>query len=219
MAVGRPSFFGCRGLGKDQHPDPGRIIGGAVNAVGLLLEVLLGGLPDVTERLGIPVEQREPGALDVDHDPVALAEGVGDIGELEGDFGHFSGHKGLGFFETIAEFPPDDVPADEPLVVAHPDVQGIVLGVRRVPGVDVDDFDHPVGVCPGRRDVKFCGDGPGDLHIFGERIAGVDQNVGPGGGKPLVLDKIIPVVLGIRLHGVGDRFGRVADIFVEIRSR
>jgi len=41
-----------------------------VNSVSLLPEILLGGLPDVAEALRIPVEKREPGALDVDHDPV-----------------------------------------------------------------------------------------------------------------------------------------------------
>jgi hypothetical protein len=53
--------------------------------VGRLPEILLAGPPDVAERLGVPVEKREPGALDVDHDAVALSEGVGDIGKLKAE--------------------------------------------------------------------------------------------------------------------------------------
>jgi hypothetical protein len=91
----------------------------------------------------------------VDHDAVALEEGMGNIGEFEGDFGHFSWHKGIGVFEAFAEFPPDDVPADEPLVVAHPDVEGIVLGVRRVPGGDVDNLCSSQDVLRPRRFFKM----------------------------------------------------------------
>jgi hypothetical protein len=43
----------------------------------------------------------------------SLPEGVGNIRELEDDFGHFSGHKGLGFFKAFEEFPPQVYEKDD----------------------------------------------------------------------------------------------------------
>ena len=45
-------------------------------SVDSFLEILLFGLVNVHELLGIPVDHRKPGALDLHHDFVTLAEAV-----------------------------------------------------------------------------------------------------------------------------------------------
>jgi hypothetical protein len=47
------------------------------------LEILAAGLRNVHEAMGIPVRQREPGALDLHHHSMAAPKDVRRIGQLE----------------------------------------------------------------------------------------------------------------------------------------
>jgi hypothetical protein len=59
-----------------------------IKAVCRLSEIRFAGRSDVAERLGIAVEEGEPRALDLDHDPMPLEKGVLNVGQLEFDLGH-----------------------------------------------------------------------------------------------------------------------------------
>ncbi len=66
-----------------------------VQALGCLFEILRPGLIDVLELLGIPVDEREPAALHLDHDAVTLLESVADIGHPVLNFCDLSRDEGL----------------------------------------------------------------------------------------------------------------------------
>ena len=72
---------------------------GVVDAFGGFLEVSGGGFQDVDEFLGVTVGQGKPGALDLNHDAVAVAEGVVDVGQVEVEGGGLIGHERFGLFE------------------------------------------------------------------------------------------------------------------------
>ena len=59
----------------------------AVDAMRGFLEIFRLRVIDIGECLRVAIDQGEPGALDLDHEAVALAEGVVDVGQLEGDLG------------------------------------------------------------------------------------------------------------------------------------
>jgi hypothetical protein len=61
------------------------------------LEIILRRMKDIDESLGISVDQRKPGALDLNHDPVPLLEGVKYVLKLERDLSDFVGHEGHRF--------------------------------------------------------------------------------------------------------------------------
>ncbi len=53
------------------------------------------GVRDVDEGLRVAVDQRKPRALDLDHQPVAAAKGVGDIRHFKGNGVGLVGHERL----------------------------------------------------------------------------------------------------------------------------
>jgi hypothetical protein len=54
-----------------------------------------------------------------------------------------------------------------------------------------------------------------DGEIFLERFGFVDQDIGAGRGEPLIVNRVTPGVVGGDFEGERDRFGGVADVFVE----
>lgn len=133
-----------------------------IDAMRCLLEIRLTGRPDVAEFLRIPVKQRKPGALDLDHDSVSLEEGVLNIGQIECNLCHVVRDERFGPLEGVAEFPPENVAADKPLVAAHADIHRIIPGIGCIVGIDVDQLDDPVSICARRRDIELGPDRAGD---------------------------------------------------------
>ena len=136
------------------------------NTMSRFLEILFTGLANIAEFLGISVEKRKPRALHLDHDAVAFQECVHDVRKLKFHLCHLTRDKGLWFFKAVAEFPPNNISSDEPLVAAHPHVLGIVPRIRSIAGKDVDDFHHPVCIGSGRGDIELGCDGTCNLDVF-----------------------------------------------------
>src|SRR6185369_9204039 len=96
-----------------------RAIGAAeIDSLDGLHEVRGQGFGNIHELLRIAIGKREPAALNLHHDAVALAEGVGDIGQVEGDTVRLAGLEGHGLFEALAELATEGFAADELLVTA-----------------------------------------------------------------------------------------------------
>jgi len=64
---------------------------------------------DVHEFLWISVNNRKPGALDLNHNSVPFEECVAFVAEIEFDMGHLTRHKRLGVFKTVPVFPSEDI--------------------------------------------------------------------------------------------------------------
>ena len=61
---------------QDSHLDGRRQGGGTINALLSLLEIAFSCLVDIKELLWIEVDDREPAALDLNHDAMPSAKGV-----------------------------------------------------------------------------------------------------------------------------------------------
>src|ERR1700744_5190554 len=96
----------------------------------LLLEIAVIGGINVYKFLRIPVDEREPGALDLDHQAVSFLKGMGDIGNGPFDRLHLAGSKGNRFFEAFAEAAAHDLGMYQHLVAAHGIGWGIVVAAH-----------------------------------------------------------------------------------------
>ncbi len=162
-----------------QHLEMRRHLAGVVDALGRFLEIRLLGAVDVDKCLGVAVDQREPGALDLDHDLVTGAEGVGDVLQREIDRRRPGWEtNGSGFDRLLRNLPRITSPRTSCWKPPNltPDCVGVVVGI------DVDQLDDPVGIGPGRRNEEPGLDRAGDRDILGELITLVDQDIGPAGG-------------------------------------
>src|SRR4051794_27017756 len=90
-----------------------------VDAFGGFDEVRRFGMRDIDKGLRIAVNEREPGTLDLDHDAMALAERVGNVGHLEGDAVGLAGLEGDAAFEAFAEAAAERFAANELLIAAE----------------------------------------------------------------------------------------------------
>ncbi len=102
------------------------------------LEVLRLRGRDVHEGLWISIHEREPTALDLDHDAVPATKDVVHVGHREGHGFDLSRHERLGLLEALAELPAERFAADELLVSREPDrrrpdVPPVVRRPRRPP--------------------------------------------------------------------------------------
>jgi hypothetical protein len=105
---------------------------------------------DVDEGLRVPVEHREPRALNLHHHAMALEKRVVLVAEREGERRGLVGHHRLGRAHAGAELRAQDVAGEQHLEVAHADVVRIRLRIRRVARIHVDQLHHPVAVGAGR---------------------------------------------------------------------
>src|SRR5262249_33896998 len=87
-----------------QYFQPCALRSAAVKPLGCLLKIRGFRRRNVEEPLGIAIDDRKPRALDLDHDPVAGAEGMKYIGHGELDFCRSPGLERLGTQQTVAEF-------------------------------------------------------------------------------------------------------------------
>jgi len=182
------------------------------------LPIILGfGPEDIwDEGLWIAVVEREPAGLHLNHNAVAGQKNVvcGWQGELveEG----LAGGDWLGVFEALAVAAAEDVGGDHELVAPHLWLAGYFVGV------DVDDFDDPVGVGSAGGGDEI-GDGlAADLYRSGEGVGGEDGDVSAPGGFALVVGEPVwpgqAVVVTDGLDGTGAEgywFRGVGDVGVE----
>ena len=137
------------------------VAAGVIDAFGGLLEV--GGLGVVDagdELLRVQVDEREPGALHLDHDAMTGAESVIHVRHLIGDPGNFVGLEGFGLVITIAEAAAKNFAANQLLVISQMHVLGIAFVVGVIAGIDVDEFDDEIRIGAGGGDEEFWLDGP-----------------------------------------------------------
>ena len=152
-----------------------------------LLKIRFATRRDIAKGLGIHVDERKPGALDLHHDAMSLFKGVRDLVDVESDLGRLAGYQWLGFFIAVAELTPEDFRSHEALIASGIRVcLDAVLFARE----DVDELYDEIGVGAGRGkpDVRF--QPAGDGQRIGERFGLVDEDVGALRGEALVGDDI-----------------------------
>lgn len=150
---------------------------------------------------------------------MAAAESMKNIGDGELDFCDFAGLEGLGLFEAVAELATKDVATDELLITAHFDVSRIRFGIVIVPGIDVDEFDDPIGVGASGGDVQRGDERTGESEVVVERFGFINEDVRTRRSEALVVDGIGARIIGGDFHCEGNWFGRIADVFVESIGR
>src|SRR5438105_5851054 len=134
---------------------------GADNALRGRLEILRRRGRDVHEGLWIAIHEWKPAALHLHHDAVAATKHVVYIGHREVHGFNAPRRKRLGLLEALPKLSAKGPAADELLIPREPHdrradvrpsrraaVSGGIAPVRRI---DIDQFHHPVGVGPGRR--------------------------------------------------------------------
>ena len=72
-------------------------------------EIFRIGIIDVQELLWIPVSQRKPAALDLDHQAVSFFEGMRHIRQFKFHPLCLAGFEGNRVFKTVPEFAPHDL--------------------------------------------------------------------------------------------------------------
>src|ERR1700679_132580 len=114
----------------------------AVDALSGGAKISLCRLVDVGHiGLWIAVDQREPAALHLNHDPMTRLEGVIAGSQTERVRGDLSGNHRLGLLEAIPVARPEYLFGEHELEATHV----LRLSVR----VDIDEFYHPVTVRSG----------------------------------------------------------------------
>ena len=121
------------------------MLGRMVNSVGGLDEIGLIGIKDVVDKfLGIAVDERKPTALYLDHNAVAVFEGVQHVLQRQFNIGNLARGEGFRFVEVVAIAPAKHLAADHLLVMPHADVGWIVGIVWMIARINVYQLDHPV---------------------------------------------------------------------------
>src|ERR1035438_975560 len=114
--------------------------------MGRFVEIRLAGGGNVHKGLGIAVHQGEPGALHLNHDTVTATESMANVRHRELNLADLARFEWLRFLEAVAEFAPENVAAHKLLITSHTDMGRVWVWVGKVPGIDIYEFDHPIGV-------------------------------------------------------------------------
>ncbi len=197
----------------------------SVDAHRCRLEVRLGRRVDVRhERLRIAIDEREPGALHLNHQPVAFLERVKDVLQLIVDRRGLAGHEWLWRDVSVAPARAKDIALHEllearELLARERRDGGRNVGVRRhAVRIDVDHLDDEVGVGAGGRDLERHADLSGEREIVLERRRLIDEHVGTRRGEALILGRIVAEVSERQRVRVRHRLGRIAHVAVHRRS-
>src|SRR6202522_4487433 len=172
---------------------------------------------DILELLRIAINEREPSALHLHHDPVTLLECVVNVQQREVDARGLTGLHGGRLAEASAKFAPHDIAAHEFLKGSHVRRYRCDSGTRwsaDVFGMDVDELDDPIGVRSARRDDKPRLDRTNHSDVFGERSALIRQNIRPVRRKSLILSHVVFIHVKPTIGNEGDWMLWIADIFV-----
>jgi hypothetical protein len=121
--------------------DPGGMRCIVPDADGCFLKIGFAGRRDIDEGLGVEVDEREPAALQLDHDAMTFFKAVSDLIHIKSDLGGLVGGEGFGLIIAVAEFAAEDFGTDQALVAR------VAAGV----GEDVDELDDQIGIGAGGR--------------------------------------------------------------------
>ena len=133
-----------------------------------------------TNVLWVAVSQREPRALHLHHDAVAAAEGVIDVWHGEVDLFDFSRRERLRLFKAVAEFSAEWLASHQLLISPHRELRAgtsfrvclglpvgvILLAVRVISRIHVDQLHVPIGIRAAGRYEKSRRNRPRDGHVF-----------------------------------------------------
>src|ERR1035437_6400431 len=114
--------------------------------MGRFVEIRLAGGVDVHKGLGIAVHQGEPGALHLNHDTVSTAESMQNVGHTELNLADLAWLEGFRLFEAVPELAAEDIATHKLLITSHVDMGRVWVRVGKVPGINIDEFDDPIGV-------------------------------------------------------------------------
>jgi hypothetical protein len=216
--LGLPLDLPSRSGRQHLHFEPTGVSGCVPHALRRLHEVLFPRLEDIRhEGLRVPVEEREPAALHLHHDPMPALEGVQHI--LQGKFDRRSLPRDESLREliTLAETAAEDLAADHLLVAAEHDAIGRVRAVRRPVGIDIDQLHDPVRVRAGRRDLESRQNVAAEGQFLLQRFGLEFNDVGATLGEALILVHVAarreyePDIFRVR-----DRLVRVAHVLREL---
>ena len=163
------------------------------------------------EDLRIAIIQREPRALHLHHDAVPLLEAIRLRRNMHRVLEHPIGRDRLRMVECGPIAAAHDFSRDHQLVTAHSPVA--LGGVR----VDIDEFDHPIGVAARRRREQPRAQIAGDHEVFLQRLRAPHENIRPSFDEPLIHRlPLIPLRSARVRHldgsrPVGHRMGRIGN--------
>ena len=143
-------------LVQDAKFEMGAVFIRAVYGVLGLLKIRILDLIDIGEFLRIPVDDRKPGALDLNHNFMPFEECVAFVVEIKFDMGHFIRHQRLRFFKTVPVFAPEYFPCQQHLEITHLYVLGIGPGIWSLPWVNIDQLDNPIGIRARCGEIQIC---------------------------------------------------------------
>lgn len=147
------------------------------DADGRLLEIAVIRGINVDKLLRIPINQREPAALDLDHEPVAFFKGMGNIRNSPFDCLYLAGSKGDRFFEAFPEATAHDLSVYQHLVAAHGIGRAVVMTayghrafrcIAEIVGEYVDHLDDKIRVGAAEADLEIGDHRTGKREVFGE---------------------------------------------------
>jgi len=118
----------------------------AVDALRGLLKIFRLGIGNIQEFLRVPVNQRKPRALNLNHDAMAATKCVVDAGQIEMYRGGLVGLKRLRLLKTVAKFRTERLASDHLLVSTHVYIPGIRHWVRIIHGVNVNQLNDEIRV-------------------------------------------------------------------------
>ena len=189
----------------------------AVDALHRRDVVLVLRLEDILDvLLRVAVDDREPCALHLDHDLVALLEDMVLVNQVNVELGHPVRDERLRLLEALVVAAAEHLAGDHELVAAHARLVGVLVGV------DVDELDDPVAVGPRGRGEEAREDLARDGHVRAERLGLPAEHVGPVVDEALVLGQpgepagVVRVGHLDRPPPVGHRARRVRDVAVEL---
>lgn len=213
-AVGRSDWlFHSLCCGHYRKLQISRVLTTAIDRLPGLDEILVGCLEDIgNEFLRIPIDYREPAALDLDHQLMTLSKAMIDLVEVDDEFFHFARHQGFRMRKAFSEPAAEHFHGYRKLKSAHPEIILVIIGVN------VDQLYNPIHVRARRTGKQMRPDIPGYRQIFPEWVHLKTQHVRPGGEWPLVFDLPGPpsAAPSIRCFNgkrpVGNRMGRIARV-------
>src|SRR6266704_3790440 len=195
-----------------------------IDALGCFLKVSISAQLVVGQiLLRVACDQREPGALDLHHDAMALLESVHDARHHVRDFRRHVRPQRHGLLEAVPEARRKWLAAQKHFITAGRRDTG--CGIIRRPhavrqaeiiGKNIYQFYDEIRICAARGDKELWFDISGDSDVCGQRIRLIDEHIRAPGRETLILGHEIARIsdsLGAHLFCVSDRIPGIADVF------
>ena len=150
----------------------------AVQPLIRFFEIARFGAVDIHELLRIPVDQRKPAALNLNHNAMPFPEGMEDIRHPVFNLCDFSGDKGLRIRKAVSEFPAKQFSSYQLLETAHPNTLRIGFNIGYVVRIHIDQFYNEIGIGATRGDMQAWGNRArdGDIPLKSFRL--IRQHIG-----------------------------------------